>query len=151
MQFCVKMILGWVWLKGLASHWLWPKNCPICIPQGQAVQNYLYSLHQRPLKPQRTCCGGFCTHHMYRRGAARQRCLIMLTPHQRMHLQSTGVFVFSLRGTFLYPEESFWGPASVLRLIKSHFPWSLKDRSFCGSDSDVNSFHFFLNWSFKKL
>lgn len=42
--------------------------------------------------------------------------LIMLTPHQRMHLQSTGVFVLSLRGAFLYSEESFWGPASVLCL-----------------------------------
>lgn len=33
--------------------------------------------------------------------------LIMLTPHQRMHLQSTGVFVLSLRGAFLYSEEGF--------------------------------------------
>lgn len=75
----------------------------------------------------------------------------MLTPNQRMHLQSTGVFVLSLRGAFLYSEESFWGPASVLCLyIYSHFPWRLKGGSFSGSDSDVNSFHC-LKWKFLKI
>ena len=86
------------------SLWLGPKHCPDSIPQGQAVQCYLSSLTHDggPLKPQRTCCVGLSSpwpHHRFleRRGRLQKR-LIIMTPQQRMHLHTTGVYVLSLRG-----------------------------------------------------
>lgn len=70
--------------------------------------------------------------HLLERGGQLQKCLIMLTPQQRMHLQTTGVYVLSLWGTFLYSKGNISGPDS-----SRHF--------LCGT-SDVITFH--LKYSF---
>lgn len=66
------------------------------------------------------------SHWLERRGRL-QKCLIMLTPQQRMHLQTTGVYVLSLRGTFLYSKGNVSGLGSSRHLL-------------CGG-SDLIAFH----------
>lgn len=66
--------------------------------------------------------------HWLERGGQLQKCLIMLTPQQRMHLQTTGVYVLSLRGTFLYSKGNISGLGSNRHLL-------------CGA-SDLIGFHF---------
>lgn len=59
------------------------------------------------------CLSSPWPHHICWRAEANFRCLIMVTPWQRMHLQTTGVYVLSQWGAFLYSQGNISGLGSI--------------------------------------
>lgn len=93
------------------------KHGPICIPQGQAVQYYLFSLHQRP--PNHKGLAVSASSHITRAGEGR----LTSEVHNYADLTATGApagtGVMSLSCEGLASEGNFTGPVSGRDLLSS--------------------------------